>query len=142
MKQTAKLIEKIVKAESDLDEQLHAGSFFYFPTTKYTYQSSNLYMYPICLCIIGYFLPQIVNYYRKSRHSSTYYETTIYFILSHLIGLAHLVTPGIIEKAYSFFTGTDSQLREELPEPVANILDTRYVSLAFDRRWSLYGSSS
>jgi hypothetical protein len=106
---------------------LHAGSYFYFPTAKKTYQSSGVYLYPIGLCVIGYGVPQLVNYYIEGRHSLTFYETTVYFILSHSIGLIHLISPSIIEKIYSFFKGKDAQFREELPEPIASTSDTKYV---------------
>ena len=119
----------MIRAESNLDEQLHAGSYFYFPTAKNTYQSSNIYLYPICLCIIGYAVPQLVNYYAEARHSSTFYETTVYFLLSHTVGLIHLISPIIIEKVYSFFKGKDAQFREELPEPIASTSDTKYVKV-------------
>jgi hypothetical protein len=52
-----KIIESILRAESNLDEQLHAGSYFYYPTGDTTFQSSNVYMYPIALALIGYGIP-------------------------------------------------------------------------------------
>lgn len=117
----------IIRAESNLDEQLHAGSYFYFPTTKFTYQSSSIYMYPIILCLVGYFIPQIINYSLKSLKSETFYETTIYFLVSHMIGLVHLLLPCIIERFYSLFINKNSKFHEELPEPLADTNNTKYV---------------
>lgn len=127
VEKTCAIVDTIIQAESDLDEQLHAGSYFYFPTSKTTFQSSNLYMYPIILCLAGFVIPQIVVYYQESKRSKMFYETTIYFIMSHSIGLIHLLAPTLTEKVYSFITGRDAQFREELPEPIANTDDTKYM---------------
>ncbi len=128
---TCVIMETIMRAESNLDEQLHAGSYFYFPTNNRYFQSSNVYMYPIGLCLAGFFIPRVITYYKKSRYSQKYYETTIFFVMSHLIGLIHLVSPRIIEKMYSFFTWKEALFREELPEPIAFSDDTRYVGFLY-----------
>lgn len=55
------IIDTIIRAESNIDEQLHAGSYFYYLTSNTLFQSSNIYMYPIALCMIGYAFPISFN---------------------------------------------------------------------------------
>ncbi len=55
--QNCVILETTLRAESNLDEQLHAGSYFYFPTSSRTFQSSSVYMYPILFCLLGFTVP-------------------------------------------------------------------------------------
>jgi len=99
----------------------------YFATDESAVQSSGFYLYPVYLCIFGFVVPELIIYYQETRYSSKYYETTIFFGISHLIGLLHLNTPKFIEIIYSFFVGRPCRFREELPEPTTDFTDTRNV---------------
>jgi len=132
---TCAILETILRTESNLDEQLHAGSYFYFPTSSRTFQSSNVYLYPIGLCLAGFVIPRVINYYKRSQYSPLFYETTIFLAMSHIVGIVHLLTPTWIEKAYSFITGHDAKFREELPAQEAYINDTKYVFLTMYQIW-------
>lgn len=124
MASTCQIVETVLRAESSLDEQLHAGTRMYVATGEGTVQTSGLYLYPVFLCIFGFVVPQLIVYYEESRYSPKFYETTIFFAISHIIGLLHLNTPKFIEIIYSFFAGRPCLFQEELPEPVANSKDT------------------
>lgn len=60
--QTMKVLEESVRMNDQLDEQLHAGYYFYILTSKNNFVSNSVFVYPVALILWGYFIPTIYNY--------------------------------------------------------------------------------
>ena len=105
-----------------LDEQLHAGSYQYFPVGKNYVVSLNIYYYPFALLLAAFVLPRFVHYQKYSR-KKPHASTISYLLVSIIIGFAHLTLPSFLEWACSLLLGRLVLLREDLPEPVAISID-------------------
>lgn len=57
------LIERLLRVYDQVDEQLHAGWFFYILTGGQRFVSNSVFVYPVVIIILGYFLPSILDYY-------------------------------------------------------------------------------
>ena len=57
------LMEKIVRIFDQLDEQLHAGFYFYLMIGTKKFVSNNEYMYPIALIFVGLLVPNVLDFY-------------------------------------------------------------------------------
>jgi len=63
MAQVIRILERLTRAFDQLDEQLHAGYYFYFLTSKAHFVSNSVFVYPVVLVIISFCVPTIFQYY-------------------------------------------------------------------------------
>lgn len=61
------LLEKLVRIYDQLDEQLHAGFYFYLVIGTRKFISNNEYMYPAALIFAGILIPNFFDYYETSE---------------------------------------------------------------------------
>jgi hypothetical protein len=57
------MIERLLRVYDQVDEQLHAGWFFYILTGRNRFVSNSVFVYPVVVILIGYFLPAFLDYY-------------------------------------------------------------------------------
>jgi len=56
------IMEKLVRINDQLDEQLHAGFFFYFLTTPAKFISNTVFIWPLLLFVYGLCFPTWLDY--------------------------------------------------------------------------------
>lgn len=61
------MMEKHVRIFDQLDEQLHAGFYFYLMIGVKKFISNNEYMYPAALLFAGFLIPNFFDYYEASE---------------------------------------------------------------------------
>lgn len=59
---TMGLMEQLFRVDDQLDEQLHAGYYFYLLTSKSTFVSNSGFVYPIVLILVGFFITNFIFY--------------------------------------------------------------------------------
>jgi hypothetical protein len=57
------VIERILRISDQLDEQLHAGYYFYILTSTSKFVSNSVFVWPIVLLILGLCAPFWLDYY-------------------------------------------------------------------------------
>jgi len=57
------LLERLLRIYDQIDEQLHAGYYFYILTGKNRFVSNSVFVYPVVIILLGYFVPGILDYY-------------------------------------------------------------------------------
>jgi len=60
---TMGLMEHLMRVNDQLDEQLHAGFYFYLLTAKGTFVSNSVFVYPVVIILLGYLIPNFIKYY-------------------------------------------------------------------------------
>lgn len=60
MKDIIWVMEKLVRIHDQLDEQLHAGFFFYIFTGAYKFISNAVSIWPMVLVLLGLSVPEIL----------------------------------------------------------------------------------
>ena len=98
---TMGLMEHLFRINDQLDEQLHAGFYFYLLTSKTTFTSNSVFVYPIVVLLFAYFFYNLLQYYEFMTFEMggyDYYMKSVYVFqgLAFLIGLFGMVTPGLI----------------------------------------------
>ena len=63
------LMERILRIFDQLDEQLHAGFYFYLVIGIKKFISCNEYMYPAALIFAGLLIPNFFDYYEQTNKS-------------------------------------------------------------------------
>lgn len=56
------LWEYLIRVHDQLDEQLHAGFFFYVLTSPTRFFDNSQYCYPMAMIVLGFLIPEILNY--------------------------------------------------------------------------------
>jgi hypothetical protein len=56
------VLEKVVRISDQLDEQLHAGFYFYIPTSPSKFVSNSVFIWPMVVLTIGVYFPQFMAY--------------------------------------------------------------------------------
>lgn len=56
------VLERIVRISDQLDEQLHAGDYFYLITSPSKFVSNSVFVWPILFLALGVFVPQFLEY--------------------------------------------------------------------------------
>jgi hypothetical protein len=59
---TLGFMEHVLRINDQLDEQLHAGYYFYLLTSKSTFVSNSGFVYPIVIILAGYFINNFILY--------------------------------------------------------------------------------
>jgi hypothetical protein len=57
------MIENLLRATDQVDEQLHAGYFFYILIGTTRFVSNSVFVYPVVLMLLAYFMPALIEYY-------------------------------------------------------------------------------
>lgn len=78
---------------SQLDEQLHAGIYFYFFTARTDIMSSNMYIYPLVVTIVGYAIINLFYYFTLGVKSTAYFETWMYSVCVYASSFLLFVYP-------------------------------------------------
>jgi Gaa1-like, GPI transamidase component len=60
---TMGLMEHLFRINDQLDEQLHAGFYFYILTSKTTFVSNSTFVYPIVVILWAYFFYNTLQYF-------------------------------------------------------------------------------
>ena len=56
-------MERLLRTYDQVDEQLHAGWFFYILVGRARFISNSVFVYPVVLILLGYYLPGVLDYY-------------------------------------------------------------------------------
>ncbi|CDW75530.1 glycosylphosphatidylinositol anchor attachment 1 [Stylonychia lemnae] len=133
---TLGLFEHLFRVIDQLDEQLHAGFYFYIFTSKTTFISNNNFVYPIVLILVGYFVPILIDRLEKQEHDEEYAKDAqsmrvalIFTLLTYAIGYFILLLPGF----YMEFKGINDQVSDLClgPESIKrNLTDFMLLSIA------------
>lgn len=59
---TMGVMEHLFRITDQLDEQLHAGFYFYLLTSRTTFVSNSGFVYPIVLILVGFFVYNMLQY--------------------------------------------------------------------------------
>lgn len=57
------MIDNLLRATDQVDEQLHAGYYFYILTGTGRFVSNSVFVYPVVLLLLAYFIPALIEYY-------------------------------------------------------------------------------
>ena len=60
-------IERLLRVHDQVDEQLHAGYFFFILMGKTRFVSNTYYCYPMAFILLSYFIPAILEYIDHSE---------------------------------------------------------------------------
>lgn len=55
-------MERLVRAFDQVDEQLHAGYFFYILTANTHFVSNSVFVYPVVLILLSFVLPVVIDF--------------------------------------------------------------------------------
>jgi hypothetical protein len=69
---TLNLLEHLFRVTDTLDEQLHAGFYFYIFTSKTTFVSNSNFVYPLVILLHGYNYPQLFSRYGQLLDNKDY----------------------------------------------------------------------
>lgn len=64
------LLEKLVRIHDQLDEQLHAGFYFYILTSTTKFVSNTIFIWPFTLLVFGVSLPAWLGYISYNENNS------------------------------------------------------------------------
>jgi hypothetical protein len=61
------ILELTIRIFDQLDEQLHAGSYFYITIATSKFTSNALFVYPAALILFGFLVPEFIDFTRERR---------------------------------------------------------------------------
>jgi len=64
-------LEKLVRVFDQLDEQLHAGFYFYLMIGVSRFISNNEFVYPAAMIFFGFFIPNLFDFYDSFESTNT-----------------------------------------------------------------------
>ena len=64
------LMERLVRIYDQLDEQLHAGYYFYIVIGVTKFITNSIFVYPCAMIMFGLWIPQLINYYEESQEDN------------------------------------------------------------------------
>ena len=62
VKEALGMMERFTRAFDQLDEQLHAGYFFYILTQNTKFVSNSVFIYPAVMIILSFAIPVVIDY--------------------------------------------------------------------------------
>lgn len=88
-------MERLVRITDQLDEQLHAGFYFYLLTSQRTFVSNSGFVYPIVLILVGFFIFNLLGYYEHYKIvKDPHLQGTFTFMgLAFGVGFITMITP-------------------------------------------------
>ncbi len=100
---TMSLMEHLLRVNDQLDEQLHAGYYFYLLTSKGTFVSNSVFVYPIVIILLGYMIPNFIKYYehKQVQSSSTELWAVSFIALAYAVGFLCMITPNLVLERFS-----------------------------------------
>ena len=85
-----------------LDEQLHAGFYFYIFTSKTTFVSNSLFVYPLVMVLLGYFFPALIALTDKIYNDKEYQgdqqsfkSAMVFALMTYGLGCFYLQVPSL-----------------------------------------------
>ena len=101
IQRTMGLMEHLFRVNDQLDEQLHAGFYFYLLTSKTTFTSNSVFVYPIVVLLWAYFFYNCLQYYEfltfEMNGNDFYLKSAFVFQgLAFALGFLTMITPGLI----------------------------------------------
>jgi Gaa1-like, GPI transamidase component len=111
---TMGLMEHLFRINDQLDEQLHAGFYFYILTSKTTFVSNSTFVYPIVVILWAYFFYNTLQYFEfktnEMKDDDIYLNSAFVFLLgSSALGFVTMITPSL----YLEFLGNAKNYRSE-----------------------------
>jgi hypothetical protein len=64
------LIEMWARSMDQLDEQLHAGYFLFFLSSKNNFISNSIFIYPVVLVLVGFLLPHLFDLLEENENEA------------------------------------------------------------------------
>jgi hypothetical protein len=86
---TLGLMERLVRAFDQVDEQLHAGYFFYILTANTHFVSNSLFVYPVVLILLSFVLPVVIDFTDREDSTETFGQelkiVSLYYALGFIL---------------------------------------------------------
>lgn len=101
------VLEKIVRISDQLDEQLHAGFYFYLLASPSKFVSNSVFMWPGVCLLLGILVPQFMAYAtyisaKRSKDDSKGWSSQtlalVFLGLNYSMGLVFVTLPGYFLK--------------------------------------------
>lgn len=108
---TMGLLEQLYRVDDQLDEQLHAGYYFYLLTSKSTFVSNSGFVYPLVMILWGFFITNFIFYNETYavEQDENLVSAGVFLAISYALGFLFMITPNL----YFEYLGK-SKLRSEL----------------------------
>ena len=78
-----------------MDEQIHAGFYFYLLTSKSTFVSNATFVYPIVLILLGFLFPNLLSHYNEPSVDNDLFTAIKFILLSYALGFFYLIVPNL-----------------------------------------------
>ena len=110
------LMEQLLRVTDQLDEQLHAGYYFYLLTSKTTLISNSGFVYPLVVIILGFLIPNFIKYYEFKRENGDAdpngWWPQIFIVLAYVLGFIFMIIPNLYLE-YVLGGGQNKGIRSE-----------------------------
>lgn len=89
-------LEIMTRIYDQLDEQLHAGSFFYINIGTSKFVSNSVFVYPTALVFVGFLVPVLVQIARNEKIDlfSLQFVISVYASAAYMISLPSVMPNG------------------------------------------------
>ena len=123
------LMESLVRGFDQLDEQLHAGDYFYVLTNLSRFVNNSAFLWPAALLLLSYWFSHLLDFMdhtaEQSDHSSG--AEALFVILTHSLSFVFIFVPQIVSNDADFHQISDNALTQCTNKTLITLAVTSFV---------------